>query len=67
MQMGSKSLPSVRIWPPRKRFDGREAQVFGDTYALYRFWAWMLEVAVRNVFKIASPIFAFTCSSRRQA
>jgi putative transposase len=40
---------------PRKPFDGKEAQVVGEAYTLYRFGARMLEVAVRKVFKIRVP------------
>ena len=52
---------------PRKPFDEKEAQVVGEAYTLYRFGARMLEVAVRKVFKIASPIIVFICILRRQA
>jgi len=50
----SKQEPAIgeNMGWPRKPFDEREAEVIGEAYQLYRFGARMLEVAVRNVFKI---------------
>ena len=49
------------IGRPKKPYDSKEAQIVVLAYARYRFGAWMLEVAIRKIYKLASLIIVSTC------